>query len=53
MNIGSPIGPGGASPMLARNAANVNAASMKINSSQSRGNLPSMPELDYDPWLAN
>ncbi len=24
-----------------------------LKSSQSRGNLPSMPELEYDPWYAN
>jgi len=24
-----------------------------MKSSQSRGNLPSMPELEYDPWYAN
>ena len=26
---------------------------MNMKSSQSRGNLPLMPELEYDPWHAN
>ena len=37
-----------ASPMIASNANITN-----LKSSQSRSNLPSMPELEYDPWRAN
>ena len=44
---------GGATPMMAKNATNLTAGAMNLKSSQSRGNLPSMPELEYDPWHAN
>ena len=40
--------------MMAKNATNMNGGgNMNLKSSQSRGNLPSMPELEYDPWQAN
>ena len=38
---------------MAKNASNMTAGGMNLKSSQSRGNLPSMPELEYDPWYAN
>ena len=50
MKIG---GVGGNTPMMAKNAPPMNAGSMNLKSSQSRGNLPSMPELEYDPFYAN
>lgn len=40
MNTGLGIGAGG-------------DAQINMKSSQSRGNLPLMPELEYDPWHAN
>ena len=33
--------------------ASSNGGQMNMKSSQSRGNLPLMPELEYDPWRAN
>ena len=39
--------------MMAKNATNMTAGSMNLKSSQSRVNMPSMPELEYDPWQAN
>ena len=39
--------------MMAKNANNMSVGAMNLKSSQSRGNLPSMPELEYDPWYAN
>ena len=41
---------GGNTPMMAKNATNMTQGSINLKSSQSRGNLPSMPELEYDPW---
>ena len=44
---GSKANNGGMTPLQG------NAQAMNLKSSQSRGNLPSMPELEYDPWYAN
>ena len=47
---------GGASPIMGKNNSmnlNVGSSMSNLKSSQSRGNLPSMPELEYDPWHAN
>ena len=44
---------GGATPMMAKMAPSMHGGNMNLKSSQSRGNLPSMPELEYDPWYAN
>ena len=49
------MGNGGASPNIGSTSGSrlASNAGMNLKSSQSRGNLPSMPELEYDPWRAN
>ena len=44
---GGPL-PGGQTPNMISGGSDVG-----LKSSQSRGNLPSMPELEYDPFYAN
>ncbi len=39
--------------MMGMNSGAGAVANVGMKSSQSRGNLPSMPELEYDPWYAN
>jgi hypothetical protein len=47
-------GQGNATPnMLGMVSGGGAVSNVGMKSSQSRGNLPSMPELEYDPWYAN
>ena len=39
--------------ILGMNSGGGAVSNVGMKSSQSRGNLPSMPELEYDPWYAN
>ena len=41
---------GGATPEMNKLGS---PSQSQLKSSQSRGNLRSMPELEYDPWYAN